>query len=78
MKFLASFALFLIVLYGVYYYIQRFGYSLQPSGKEIKILEMKMIGKNRLIILLKVRSSLFLLASDEQGIKILKEWEESA
>ena len=46
------------------------------GGKEIQIIESRMLGKNRFIFLAKIKQSIFLLSSDESGIKILKEWKE--
>lgn len=76
-KFFASFTLIFIILYAIYYYIQKFGSKLPYSGKEIEIIEMRMIGKNRFLLLVKVRQKIFFCASDEKGIRVLKEWNAS-
>ena len=76
-KFFASFVLLFIILYAVYYYIQNFGTKVGGNGKEIEIIESKMVGKNRFLFLAKIKGKIFLLASDEHGIKVLKEWKES-
>ncbi len=75
-KFLASFALLFIGLYAIYYYVRNYGSRLNLGGKDIQILETRMVGKNRYLILAKIKQSIFLLSSDESGIKILKEWKE--
>ncbi len=75
-KFLASFALLFTILYAVYYYVRNYGSKMHLGGKEIQIIESRMLGKNRFIFLAKIKQSIFLLSSDESGIKILKEWKE--
>ncbi len=73
-KFIASFSILVILLYGLYYYLQRLQNRLNLQGKELKILETKSLGKNRYIFLVEAKGSKFLLSSDESGIKVLKEW----
>ena len=76
-KFLASFVLLLIILYALYYYFHNFSSKLPMQGKEIKIKEMRMLSKGRYLFLVEVKNKILLLASDENGMKILQEWENS-
>ncbi len=64
------------MMYALYYYLNRLNKNFSVSGKDIQILETKMLGKNRSICLAKVKGITMLLACDESGIKILKEWKE--
>lgn len=74
-KFFASFGILVVLMYGIYYYLNHIQKHFQAKGKNIHILESTMIGKNRYIFLLDIKDSHLLIASDESGIKILKEWE---
>ncbi len=47
---------------------------MQGKNKEIEVIETKMIGKNRFLMLVRIKDRTFLLASDESGTKILHEW----
>ncbi len=74
-KFFASFAVILTILYALYYYVQNFTPKLTPKGRYIHIVESRVIGKNRFLLLVEVKDKVFLLALDEGGTKVLKEWE---
>ncbi len=75
-KFIASFAILIVMMYALYYYLNRLNKNFSVGGKDIQILETKILGKNRSICLAKVKGIIMLLACDESGIKILKEWKE--
>jgi len=75
-KFIASFSILIVMMYALYYYLNRLNKNLSLGGKDIQILETKILGKNRSICLAKVKGVLMLFACDESGIKVLKEWEE--
>lgn len=74
-KFIASFAIIVIILYAFYYYAHNFTTKLSPQGKHIHIIESRIIGKNRFLLLIEVKDKILLLASDERGIELLYEWE---
>ncbi len=76
-KFIASFAILVIFLYALYYYLQRVQHKFNIQGKDLKILETKPLGKNRFIFLVEAKDTLLLLSSDENGIKVLKEWKKN-
>jgi len=74
-KVVASFLIVALFLYGIYYYLGQMGVA--PRGRgggRIRIVETRMVGKNRYLILAEVEGDRLLLASDENGVKILKEW----
>ncbi|WP_200763820.1 flagellar biosynthetic protein FliO [Nitrosophilus alvini] len=79
LKLLASFSIIVIFIYSIYYYINRSGFGVfgkVGSGKAIKIEEIKHLSKNRSLILVKVKDTVFFLSSDDSGIKKIKEWNE--
>ena len=76
-KFIASFSILVILLYALYYYLQKMQNRFNLQGKDLKILETKTIGKNRYLLLVEAKDSLLLLSSDESGIKVIKEWKRS-
>ena len=76
-KFVASFVILIVLMYGMYYYLNRIQKSFTTKGKNIDIVESKMVGKNRFIFLMEINDSTLLVASDESGIKILKEWKKN-
>ena len=73
-KFIASFAIIVIGMYALYYYLNRFN-KIKAKGSEIQIKEMQPLGKNRFLVLADIKENTFLLAVDEQGIKVLKEFQ---
>ena len=74
-KFIASFTIIVIILYAIYYYLENIMTKLSPKGKHIHVIESKMIGKNRFLLLVEVKDKILLLSSDEKGLGILQEWE---
>lgn len=78
-KFLASFAIMVIILYALYYYAHNFTPKIaSPKKKYIQIVESKIIGKNRFLMLVKVKDTILLLSLDEGGIKVLQKWEKES
>ncbi|SMC09297.1 flagellar biosynthetic protein FliO [Nitratiruptor tergarcus] len=73
-KFLATFSLIIIFLYALYYYFNNNFPKLSKQNREIKIKETKILGRNRYIYLVEIKDDIILLASDENGIRVLKEW----
>lgn len=74
LKFLASFTILLVFLYAVYYYLKNYHPQLKAEGKNIKVIESKMVGKNRFFYLVEVNDTQMLLVSDERGVHLIKEW----
>jgi flagellar biogenesis protein FliO len=77
LKFIASFFIVLVFIYAIYYYLNNFTSLKKSGGKEIEVLETKMIGKNSFLILARIKDRIFLLANDGTGVKILHEWKET-
>ena len=78
-KFFASFAIVVIILYALYYYARNFTPQITSSkGKHIHIVESKVIGKNRFLMLVEVKDRVLLLSLDEGGVKVLQKWEKES
>ncbi len=75
-KFFASFALVVLFLYALYYYFGNNMAKFSKQGREIVVKESRVVGKDRYILLVEVKGKTLLLASDEKGIRVLKEWKE--
>ncbi len=68
---------FLIVFFLllIYRFSYRFSFPFKPDNKgEIVIKELKYVGKNKTLVLVKVKDSEFLLSCDEGNIRKIKEW----
>ena len=79
LKFLASFSIIVIFIYSIYYFLLKSGFNLTSKGtKNIKIIESVHLSRNKLLYLIKVKETLFLLSLDEKGIKKIKEWQDEA
>ncbi len=76
MKLLSSFAILVVMLYGVYYYLNRLNKNFSIQGKDIQILEKRIIGKNQSLCLAKIKDTVMLFSCDDKGIKLLKEWKD--
>ncbi|SNR76562.1 hypothetical protein [Desulfurobacterium atlanticum] len=74
-----AFVFFLIVafLLVIYFLLSKFSFPIKMNGKgEIVIKEVKYLGKNRLLVLLNVKDTEFLLSFDEKGVTKIKEWKD--
>ncbi len=78
LKMTASFMIVLVIIYAVYYLLNRFNAAayLNKKGK-IEIEEMRYLSKGKGLYLIKVRQEHMLLAFDEKGITVLKEWKDA-
>lgn len=71
----ASFVLVVVMLYSFYYLFNRYGIGFGPQKRgEIEIIEIKHLGKNKGLLLVRTQGSLFLLVFDEAGIRPIREW----
>lgn len=77
LKLAASFVVVLVVIYAVYYLLNRFNpvNYLNKKG-ELQIEEMQYVSKGKSLCLVRVGQVRLLLALDEKGISVLKEWDE--
>jgi len=78
LKVIASLSLVLILIYAIYYYFSNFTPKFTGNKGKIKIVESRLIGKNRYLLLVEIDETKMLLASDETGVKVLKEWQKEA
>ena len=74
LKVIASLVLVLIFIYAIYYYLFNYTPALKGNKGKIKIIESRLLGKNRYLFLVEIEETMMLLSSDESGIKVLKEW----
>lgn len=79
LKLAASFVVVVVIIYAVYYLLNRFNAAayLNKKGK-IQIEEMHFLSKGKGLCLVKIRDDKLLLALDEKGITVLKEWKDAA
>jgi len=77
LKLTASFVVVLVIIYAVYYALNRFNpvTYLNKKGK-IRIEEMQFLSKGKGLCLVKIEDESLLLALDEKGITVLKEWKD--
>ncbi|NPA84275.1 MAG: flagellar biosynthetic protein FliO [Epsilonproteobacteria bacterium] len=77
LKLIGAFGIVLVLLYGLYYYLHNLlGIGgARGKGRLIRIIETRVVGRNRSLILAEVDGFRLLLASDEEGLHLLKAWE---
>lgn len=77
LKLLASFAVVVVIIYALYYVLNRFNATayLNKKGK-IQIEEMRHITKGKGLCLVQVEGKRLLIAFDEKNLSVLKEWDE--
>ncbi len=75
-KFLSAFVLTIFLIFSIYYLVSRYGkniVSLNQKG-EIKIKDIKFLGKGKNLLFIEVKDKEFLLSVDEKEIKVIEKW----
>ncbi len=76
LKLAVSFFVVLVLIYGIYYYLNRITPKLlQKKGRFLKIIEISFFSKNKGFVLIEIKNSIMLFSFDEKEIKKIKEWE---
>jgi len=73
-KFLASFSIIVIILYSLYYFLAKSGFSISSKGKRIEIVDTKSVGRNRGFLIVKVDDREYFFTVDEKGMKKIDQW----
>lgn len=75
-KLALSFGIVILMIYAIYYVLNRINpaFYLQKKG-EIQIEQMQYVAKGKSLCLVKVGETKLLLAFDDKGISVLKEWD---
>ena len=76
-KFLSAFVITVFLIFLIYYVVSRYGknfVSLNQKG-DIKIKDIKFLGKGKNLLLVEVKDKEFFLSVDEKGIKVIEKWE---
>ncbi len=76
-KFLSAFVITIFLILSVYYIFSRYGkniISLNQKG-DIKIKDMKFLGKGKNLLFIEVKDKEFLLSVDEKEIKVIDKWD---
>jgi len=76
LKFLSSFVIVVVIIYSIYYGINRYWKGLLPNQKSIiKILDIKFIGKDKGLAVVKANNKYYFLAFSEKNISIIEKWD---
>ncbi len=79
-KVITAFTITVFLIYILYYFVSKYYrsiFSINQRG-EIKIKEIKIIGKGKSLILLEVKDKEYLLSVDEKGISVIDVWKKSS
>lgn len=78
-KLTASFSVVIVIIYVIYYLLNRVNpvNYLKKKG-ELQIEQMQYVARGKSLCLVKVGETKLLLALDEKGISVLKEWSVTA
>ncbi len=75
-KFLSAFVITIFLIFAIYYLVSRYGkniVSLNQKG-EIKIKDIKFLGKGKNLLLIEVKDKEILLSVDEKEVKVIERW----
>ncbi len=75
-KFFSAFVITIFIIFAIYYFVSRYGkniVSLNQKG-EIKIKDIKFLGKGKNLLLIEVKDKEFFLSVDEKEVKVIEKW----
>ncbi len=74
-KVIAALVITVFIILSIYYGIVRYGKPVFSQKGDIKIKDIKYIGKGKSVVLLEVKGKEFLLAFSEKGMTVVDKWE---
>lgn len=76
LRVLSSFVIVVVLIYSIYYLINRYGKGVLPGQKGvIKIIDIKYLGKNKGLTVVKANGKYYFLSFDEKNISIIEKWD---
>ncbi|RMD46924.1 MAG: hypothetical protein D6831_00955 [Aquificota bacterium] len=76
-KVIAALIITVFIILSIYYGIVRYGKPVLSKKGDIKIKDIKYLGKGKVIVLLEVKEKEFLLAFGEKEIAVVDKWEKN-
>jgi len=75
LRVLSSLIIVIVLIYSIYYALNRFGRGILPGqGGIIQIIDMKFLGKNKGLAVVKVNKQYYFLSFDEKNVSIIEKW----
>lgn len=76
LRVLSSLVIVIILIYSIYYLINRYGRGVLPGQKGlIQIKEIKYLGKNKGLAVVKANNRYYFLSFDEKNLSIIEKWD---
>ncbi len=76
LRVLSSFVIVVVLIYSIYYLINRYGKGVLPGQKGIiRIIDIKYLGKNKGLAVVKANEKYYFLSFDEKNISIIEKWD---
>ncbi|WP_297492751.1 flagellar biosynthetic protein FliO [Persephonella sp.] len=76
LRVLSSFVIVVVLIYSIYYLINRYGKGVLLGQKGvIKIIDIKYLGKNKGLTVVKANGKYYFLSFDEKNISIIEKWD---
>ncbi|NPA16669.1 hypothetical protein [Persephonella sp.] len=76
LRMLSSLVIVIVLIYSIYYAITKFGRGVLPGQKGIiQIIDLKYLGKNRGLAVVKANGRYYFVSFDEKNLSIIEKWE---
>jgi len=76
LRVLSSFVIVVVLIYSIYYLINRYGKGILPGQKGvIRIIDIKYLGKNKGLTVVKANGKYYFLSFDEKNVSIIEKWD---
>ncbi|SNZ08088.1 Flagellar biogenesis protein FliO [Persephonella hydrogeniphila] len=76
LRVLSSLVIVIVLIYSIYYIINRYGKGILPGQKGlIQIKEIRYIGKNKGLAVVRANSKYYFLSFDDKNLSIIEKWD---
>jgi len=76
LRVLSSFVIVVVLIYSIYYLINKYGKGVLPGQKGIiQIIDIRYLGKNKGLAVVKANQRYYFLSFDEKNVSIIEKWD---
>ncbi|WP_029521953.1 flagellar biosynthetic protein FliO [Persephonella sp. KM09-Lau-8] len=76
LRVISSLIIVIVLIYSIYYVINRYGKGILPGQKGlISILDIKYLGKNKGLAIVKANQKYYFISFDEKNVSIIEKWD---
>jgi len=76
LRMISSLIIVIVIIYSIYYAVNRFGRGFLTGQRNIiQIIDLKYIGKNKGLAVIKANGKYYFISFDDKNLSIIEKWE---